>query len=116
MGKWIRAAGLLQDGAVSRRFNPILEGRLPKRVRHIEGLSSSTIAPKLLRTGGLLFAGRGWKGVILPPRSCGFRFGTSGSGSGESNAAHNDLPGKVRHPEYDVCGRRPSRSIIEAES
>jgi hypothetical protein len=33
-------------------------------------------------------------------------FGTSGSGSGESNAAHNGLLGKVRHPEYDGRRRR----------
>jgi hypothetical protein len=35
-----------------------------------------------------------------------FGFGTSGSGSGESNAAHNGLLGEVRHPKYDVRGRR----------
>jgi hypothetical protein len=40
--------------------------------------------------------------VIISLCSRGFQLGTSGSGSGESNAAHNGLPGEVWHPEYDV--------------
>jgi hypothetical protein len=41
-----------------------------------------------------------------------FGFETSGSGSGESNAAHNGLLGEVQHPEYD--GRRRRDETKEA--